>query len=948
MKKLSIFTFLLTAMIGFSQSLPESFEGTITTANFIDFDGGVATVLPNPQSSGINTSATVGRIVRNGGQFWAGSKYILSSNLDFSSMTIITMKVYTTAPVGTMVKFKLEGTGQTELDATTTVSGAWEELSWNFVGTAPNFNTIVLMFDFGNVGNGSAASTFLFDDITQSASTAGTQIDLPVTFESPTVDYTMTDFGGNTSTMVTDPTNPANTVMQVLKDAGAQLWAGTTIGTPAGFASIIPLTMANSIMTAKVWSPTAGTPIRLKVEDSNDPTHTCETQTNTTMAGAWETMTFNFATEAPGTAQLSFGIANGWVFNMASIFFNFGTDGATAGQQTYYFDDVMLGAGAPLSQIDLPVTFESPTVDYTMTDFGGNTSTMVTDPTNPANTVMQVLKDAGAQLWAGTTIGTAAGFASIIPLTMANSIMTAKVWSPTAGTPIRLKVEDSNDPTHTCETQTNTTMAGAWETMTFNFATEAPGTAQLSFGIANGWVFNMASIFFNFGTDGATAGQQTYYFDDVMFGAGAPLSQIDLPVTFESPTVDYTITDFGGNTSTMVTDPTNPANTVMQVLKDAGAQLWAGTTISTPAGLASAIPFTATETFMSVRVWSPTAGTPIRLKVEDATNNTITCETETSTTVAGAWEILTFDFSNEVAGTAALNTANTFTMASIFFNFGTDGATAGAQTYYFDDVMFGAPVNPLDQIDLPVTFELTTTDYTMTDFGGNASVMVVDPTNPANTVMEVEKTAAAQLWAGTTISTPAGLASAIPFTATETFMSVRVWSPTAGTPIRLKVEDATNNTITCETETSTTVAGAWETLTFDFSNEVAGTAALNTANTFTMASIFFNFGTDGATAGAQTYYFDDVMFGDPFAGLNSLDLSGLSAFPNPTADRWTIVSENGTITDVKMYNLQGELVLQTKANATSIEVDVTNFVAGIYLAHVSTEVGTRIMRVVKN
>jgi hypothetical protein len=76
----------------------------------------------------------------------------------------------------------------------------------------------------------------------------------------------------------------------------------------------------------------------------------------------------------------------------------------------------------------------------------------------------------------------------------------------------------------------------------------------------------------------------------------------------------------------------------------------------------------------------------------------------------------------------------------------------------------------------------------------------------------------------------------------------------------LKVEDANNAAISVETETLTAVAMAWDTLVFDFTNEVSGTAPLNLDNTYSKASIFFNFGTDGATAGEKTYYWDDVEF----------------------------------------------------------------------------------------
>ena len=334
-----IFLFLPFMMIG--QSLPIDFESSVSTDDFVDFDGGVGTVVSNPQPDAVNSSETVGMIVRDGGTIWAGSKILLDANLDFSENSKIRMKVFTTAPVGTTVKFKLEGNGHTERDVQTTVSNAWEVLEWDFTGEPTNFNEVVFMFDFGNTGNGSIHSTFFFDDVSQQY--AGAHLDLPVTFEQFGVNYTMSDFGGNVSEMVVDPFSPGNHVVKVVKTTGAATWAGTTIGTPAGFASDIPLTMENSKMTVKVWSPEAGTPIRLKVEDSDDPTHTCETETNTTLAGEWETLEFDFTNQAPGTELLSIGLGMGWTYNMASIFFNFGTEGAVAGEQTYYFDNVQFG-----------------------------------------------------------------------------------------------------------------------------------------------------------------------------------------------------------------------------------------------------------------------------------------------------------------------------------------------------------------------------------------------------------------------------------------------------------------------------------------------------------------------------------------------------------------------------------------------------------------------------
>ena len=90
---------------------------------------------------------------------------------------------------------------------------------------------------------------------------------------------------------------------------------------------------------------------------------------------------------------------------------------------------------------------------------------------------------------------------------------------------------------------------------------------------------------------------------------------------------------------------------------------------------------------MSVRVYAPAAGIPVRLKVEDAANGAISVETEAVTAVGGGWEVLVFDFTNNVADTPALDLAQTYGKAVIFFDFGTAG---DGSTYYWDDLTFGA------------------------------------------------------------------------------------------------------------------------------------------------------------------------------------------------------------------------------------------------------------------
>lgn len=92
---------------------------------------------------------------------------------------------------------------------------------------------------------------------------------------------------------------------------------------------------------------------------------------------------------------------------------------------------------------------------------------------------------------------------------------------------------------------------------------------------------------------------------------------------------------------------------------------------------------------MTVRVWSPEVGITVRLKLEESGDDTHTVETDAVTTVAAAWEVLTFDFSNPATNdgnaTNPLNVDYVFDKLSIFLNYGVEGS---AQTYYFDDVTF--------------------------------------------------------------------------------------------------------------------------------------------------------------------------------------------------------------------------------------------------------------------
>lgn len=506
---------------------------------------------------------------------------------------------------------------------------------------------------------------------------------------------------------------------------------------------------------------------------------------------------------------------------------------------TYNVRVVALSGGAATTQLIktvtivdpvlLPINFESPTVDYTFTNFGGGVVTKINNTQiNGINTsakVGKMVKNA-PEVWGGSfiTLGAPIDFS-------ANKVFRMKVFAPRVGAKVLLKVENLTNGGIFFEKEVATTVANAWEDLVFDYG--AINTANS---------YQKLVLIFDLGTAGDGSANFTYLFDDIRLTNQLPTSLLTLPVTFDDPLVNYTVTDFGGNITVNDVDPANAANKVKKTTKPNGAETWAGTTIG--AGFTSKIPFTATATQMSIRVYSPAAGIRIRLKAEDRTNNTRSVETEAMTQAANTWETLVFDFANQSAGTAALNLTYNYDMASVFFDFGNNG---NGKVFYWDDVSF-LPVNVTpNYLALPLDFQSTTYAYNFVNFdGGDASVINNPFSTGINTSTKVGKMVknAGQVWGGSLIA----LVNPINFSVKKTF-KMKVYSPRIGAKVLLKVEGPGGAAF--EKEVATTTANTWEELTFDYST-------INTGLSYQNVVIIFDLGTMGDGSANFTYYFDDI------------------------------------------------------------------------------------------
>ena len=648
---------------------------------------------------------------------------------------------------------------------------------------------------------------------------------------------------------------------------GGEVFAGAFVTTAA-----IPFTATRKTITARVYSPTAGTPMVAKAEFA-DNAGTGDTSPTTAVVVGWQTLT--------------------WVFNNVDLskaytrFTILPNLGAVGTGQSYFFDDIFLAPEGtvvtpPAAGVDtLLATFDETTAP-TVVEFGGAGYAIEAGPAlgnlSGSGKALKITRP-GGEVFAGAFVSTAP-----MPFSATRKTITARVYSPTAGTPMPAKVEFAENA-GSGDTLPTTAVVAGWQTLTWVFNTLDLSKAYTRF-----------TLLPNLGTVGTG---QVYYFDDIKVLAAATAAPPPAPAvattiaTLDEPTA--ALTGFEGcYDSALVNDPAGGTNKVGKVVKPgSGVPFYCGTTVVTvPNGGLARIAFTGQATTVTVRVWSPDVGIPVRLKVEDIADGAKSVETEATTTAVG-WQTLSFNFANAAAGTPVLNLSSTYNKASIFFNFGKVGT---GKTYYFDDITF---VTGTGTNTVLVTFDEKNFDNTqsqpsvLTGFGGAENSTLAGPSDglPADGT-KTGKSAkvvknAGEVWAGTSVQRkPNDAVPSIPFATGATKMTVRVYSAYVGMRVHLKVEQSGRPDFNSEVDAFTSLANTWETLTFDFgpagkhfvpsgpgpngyvtdpnSSAYRPTSQLDVSKTFNKVNIFFDFGLGDAgydaMPGTRTYYFDDVKF----------------------------------------------------------------------------------------
>lgn len=136
---------------------------------------------------------------------------------------------------------------------------------------------------------------------------------------------TITAFGGATGVIAAAPTGGNGNALKVTR-SGGEVWAGAWLPVPA-----IPSNAGTQVISARVYSPTAGIPIVAKAE-FGDNTGTGDVQATETVVVGWQTLTWRL-TNLDATKT----------YNRFVVLPQLGTQGSG---QDFFFDDVSVAAAS--------------------------------------------------------------------------------------------------------------------------------------------------------------------------------------------------------------------------------------------------------------------------------------------------------------------------------------------------------------------------------------------------------------------------------------------------------------------------------------------------------------------------------------------------------------------------------------------------------------------------
>ena len=379
-------------------------------------------------------------------------------------------------------------------------------------------------------------------------------------------------------------------------------------------------------------------------------------------------------------------------------------------------------------------------------------------------------------------------------------------------------------------------------------------------------------------------------------------SQTYLPFTFTNG--DQLMTGLNGSVGSLVPDPLDGANQVLQIV-GAGAEYdLVLLNLSTVLNLQDNA--NNTITFRMNPIGATGVHThALKFEVPGAVEQVFT-------TTGSGWQNITVDFP---AGLVAYSRIIIFT----------DFANTDNGTYLVDDIM-GATNNPLSGgVTLPLNFSSTDQLFSPGDV---TLSLIADPNDETNQVMQVDGSIAASFNQGNLSLNPGVNLS----DDANNTISIRI-NPIGITGVRqhlLKFENG-GAAPNAEVWFSTTDSG-WQTITLDYGVDLG---------TYSKIVFFPDAGSpdnEYTNLNTGTYLVDDIKFASALS-IAKFDKASMKMYPNPMKNTLTI-DANSSIQRVSLYNVLGQEVMKASPKSNTITLQTNELQKGVYM--VETEIDGKI------
>ncbi len=601
-------------------------------------------VIPNPDPSGINTSASVGEYLDPEDLF---SALVIDYHtaIDLSTLNVFKLKVWAPKTGNVLMKLEQGLSTSVEISIPITVTNQWVEVTADFSSqSAANHKRLAIFMNAGVLAGPN--DIYYLDDITREAAPSGNILE---DFE-PTKLF-WEPLAGNTAvhgTFTAPVANPNTGGINTSSNVGAYTKGSSNLSTLTGFFNGNLDLSTFSQLNIQVLPPTGATSLTMQLSSPSQGNK--DINVPFTGTGAWETLSFDFS---------SFNNVND--FEGISLLF----DPGSAGAGTYYFDNLELsgstvdpcvgvvpipnflddfecqrnidyGAGANLLEV-----INNPDISTT------NTSTRVGQYTDPLDAFSALVLE----------------FGQPIDLSLYNQLL-IKVWAPVTG-PLMFKLEGGTSTA--VEITIPVTTAGQWVQYQVDFSPHAAENHQ------------KIAIFFNSGV--VPTQQDVYYIDDLRMSRSAYTGCI---ATFENQ--DFTLKNWRyfangsleDTTFSVISNPDpsgiNPSDSVGVFVEASDGLSFAG--MFHPMDAPISLPNT--NKTIRMKVWADQVAT-IVMKLERGRSGAAgSGDVPADYTTANQWQELTFNFSG-VPDDALYD--------RITLIFGFDNIPTETQVYYFDDII---------------------------------------------------------------------------------------------------------------------------------------------------------------------------------------------------------------------------------------------------------------------